>query len=612
MDSQASPQLAHEIQACLRAYADLRSAERVLSPSITRLRDDAWQARTRQIRERVEELVRLGQELASGETIDRIFLDRVRKDLGCVMTELSDFRTELLKFVGEVSEAQFRATLPPIAREHRCEVNALLDLMVSDDHDLESRRTRIEYVVTLLSTSDSSDSRTIESDPATLTPALEALCDRIAASCSMDPEEHELAFFEAASLPESADLVAHVRLMREKKRELGMACFHPGILRSIVTYNVHMANRVRRVANRSRDDDFAFETCVDDVSSMESIEESPATSESCERYEEREESEEVVSIQESDGFERVREAVSRRLRGIPIGSCTSERIALSLDLPGLESGELEILKSDTKDVDPVLRSAILVGCLNDVFPVIEEKLLEMGITRKHVQEDWTKEMDQQLQDRMASLLAENRYEEACDLSEFKARHLYSSLSRLARERRGQEEGRPACESETASDAVADDMRAAAREAVEELRGSRARERVAPVRRNAEAREARPRPRRGLMVAAFLLAIALIGFNLTGRAPADTRVLRARELSDLSPYLKTAYRNGGGSGELVIGQVDEAWSSLAPPDRVEAARSMGRHLLERDIRDAMIYDANHRLQIHLASGRLRKPAGESEM
>ena len=82
--------------------------------------------------------------------------------------------------------------------------------------------------------------------------------------------------------------------------------------------------------------------------------------------------------------------------------------------------------------------------------------------------------------------------------------------------------------------------------------------------------------------------------------------RPRQLSDISPYLKNAYRNGNGSGALIIGTVDPEWHSLSNERQIEAAQVMSTHLSEEKVREAMVYDAKRQLKIHIVSGKIRRP------
>ena len=111
---------------------------------------------------------------------------------------------------------------------------------------------------------------------------------------------------------------------------------------------------------------------------------------------------------------------------------------------------------------------------------------------------------------------------------------------------------------------------------------------------------------GVLTAVSICLFLIVGFNLISAEKSDVAELRPRQLSDISRYLKSAYRNGDGSGALVIGQVDEEWQGLSQELRVEAAQEMRRALEVEQVMNAMIYDGDHRLQIHLASGQIRRP------
>ena len=101
-------------------------------------------------------------------------------------------------------------------------------------------------------------------------------------------------------------------------------------------------------------------------------------------------------------------------------------------------------------------------------------------------------------------------------------------------------------------------------------------------------------------------LSVISLNMINAETPDTAKLRARELSVISPYLKNAYRNGNGSGALVIGVVDPKWHSLSNEHQLEAAQVMSTHLSEEKVREAMIYDAKRQLKIHIVSGKIRRP------
>lgn len=594
-----------EVQQHLHHFASLRSAERALSPSIAQLRDDAWQKRGQRLRQRLEELTRAWTAIDAAEMPNADEIEAVRSGFEEADAEMSAKGDELRRFTDDVPAVQLRSTLPAISQNYRKEVGALLDLLIDDFEGLERRRARIEYIVTLLATSEEWGTRKIAHDPVQLTPAMQSLCERIEADCGAISQEYELAFFEAANPDSSADSIAHVRELRDKKEELGILCFLPGVLRSIVTYNTRMANRMSNAVSTSREDDLAFEDFVGEAEEPTSR---PINASELDFVapELKAESTEIVSIHDSNGASQILEALQRRLLGIPIGSCASERIALSLDLTSLNSDELETLARVGDDVEPTLGSVLLVGLMSGVFPAIETMLLELGISRKQVHEDWAQQLDQEIQERTSAFLADNEYESACRLTEFKTKHLYASLSTLARERRDRDGVRPRDTSGRKMDAAKADMQTAVREAQAKLTGSGAGSWVAPVGKFAFGEGTGRKIRGGVAAVVALCLLAAVGFNLINAETPDTTNLRPRELSDISRYLKTAYRNGNGSGALVIGRVDEDWHALSNELQVEAAEAMRIRLAEEKVRNAMIYDTDRRLQIHIASGKIRRP------
>ena len=596
-----------DVQRRLRRFASVRSAQRALTPSVAQLREDSAQTRGQKVRQQLEQLAAQWKALDAADSPDPDEIDAVCSGFDQVDTELSSISDELRLYADGVHAVQLRSTLPEIARCHRREICGLLDLLIEDAEGLERRRATIEYVVTLLSTSDESGTRKIAYDPAKLTPAMQSLCEQIETDCGAISEEYELAFFEAANVDDSVDVFARVRELRDKKQELGTACFLPGVLRAIVTYNVRMANQMSCVVSTSRADDLAFE----DLAEVED-----ADSQASESGEEAEldfvepelkvEPAPHISMHDSNGIGQIWQALRRRLRSVPIGSCVSERVVLAVDLTPLDVDELNILGSNECDDGRTTAAILLLGLLNSVYPAIEASLLELGITRPQVHEDWAQELDLELQERISALLASNSYEAACRLSEFKTKHLYASLSSLARERRDRDGIRPQA-MRAGQDTAKAEMLAAAREAALQLPGFRSGNWVAPVRRIALGETSTDRKiRSGVLTAVSICVLLIVGLNLIGAERSEIADLRPRQLSDISRYLKSAYRNGDGTGALVIGQVDEEWQGLSQELRVEAAQEMRRALEEEHVMNAMIYDADHRLQIHLASGQIRRP------
>ncbi len=99
---------------------------------------------------------------------------------------------------------------------------------------------------------------------------------------------------------------------------------------------------------------------------------------------------------------------------------------------------------------------------------------------------------------------------------------------------------------------------------------------------------------------------MIVVNVLGIAPSDIEKLGLRSLSKTSPYLQSAYRNEKGNGGLLVGRVDAAFESLPLEGKIAAANEMVESFEIQGIREAMLYDARGRMQVHYMAGELRRP------
>ena len=595
-----------EVQGIVRRFASIGSARRALAPSVVKLQEDSAKTQGQRLRKELEQLAISWKSLEDTDTPEPDAIRAVCLGFEKVEVELSEMSDQLRLHADGVTAAQLRSTLPGIARRHRQkEVGGLLDLLIEDMTGLPGRRSTIEYLVTLLATDKESGTCKIVADPAKLTPAMQSLCDRIETEYVGVSQEYELEFFEAVNLAEGSDVVAHMSELRAKKEKLGTACFLPRILRAIVTYNASVANRMSGSVATSREDDDEFENLVQEggAPAIESSEVAPPESVAPELDIEHVES---GSIHDASGIDQICEALGRRLSDLPIGNSASERIALALDVSYLDRGELEMLKAVDAPDARTTASILLVGLIDAIQPVIEEPLLELGITRQQIHEDWPAELDKDLKKRISTLISSNDYEAACRLSEFKTKHLYASISSVARDRRDRDGIRPRAIAPESAGAK-QEMVAAAREAQAELIGSETKAWVAPARKFAidEGKGQKIRAAVAAAVLVCMLVVAAVNFILA-EAP-DLADMGAEQLSAISPYLTTAQRNGEGSGVLVIGRVSGEWARLSEKDKIEAAQAMAGRLADQDVKDAMIYDQVHRLQIHVASGKLRRPS-----
>ena len=73
---------------------------------------------------------------------------------------------------------------------------------------------------------------------------------------------------------------------------------------------------------------------------------------------------------------------------------------------------------------------------------------------------------------------------------------------------------------------------------------------------------------------------------------------------VSKYLSSAYRDGEGSGPLLVGQVRIDWHRLDIAAKRKVATDMIARVSDSGVRRLIVYDDNYRPVIQYASGKLR--------
>jgi len=302
------------------------------------------------------------------------------------------------------------------------------------------------------------------------------------------------------------------------------------------------------------------------------------------------ESADVPPIEESEGMRLVAEAMRRRLDGISIGSCTSERIALSLDISTLLDEEKDALRTQSVPgvPDGALAFTVLVGLLLKNAVVLAPELEEIGVDPDILETDWVEALDERLKEEVSEHLAANAYDQACLLSEAKARHLYSPVSTLKRTRMR----------DSAIDSAWDGS-------------DRPGPRALGTGRAAVLDETRRRKRRAkLRIVLAAMAVGVLGFvalqaTRSGEAP-EIHHFTGGELNTISRYVISGYRDGQGKGARLVGSVDRDWLELDLPERIATMRELTERLAEEGVEEIILYDADHAIRVHAAAGQLRLP------
>ena len=345
----------------MERFARLRSAHRALPVLASDLGEtEQREDRAQQLR---AELTSLAQLSGSADEISA----RIGAVKASIDSDLESMESQLLDRFDRIDFSTLRGSMPRTARSFRHEAVALLDSVLGAREGLVGRLPKIEYLITVLATEEVEGRRTIVHDPAALTPALAAFTK---SDLSADEAEAiAVEFYQAASLDADADqgqLVRTLRAVRGRKATIGLGCLCPEILRALVTYNARVFNCIESLATASRESDEDLEELMwsgeatgdGDVSSMSGLEDSD------EFWRQVGGAEAPRSVFESRELESVIHGLGRRLRGIPIGSCASERIALALDTTGLDPLEhAAIVEQSPDEEQDVIARTTVVGLL---------------------------------------------------------------------------------------------------------------------------------------------------------------------------------------------------------------------------------------------------------
>ena len=188
---------------------------------------------------------------ALAELAAQPFESRNRDEFPKLDKLLDAVEREMLELALEVPVGQLRSTLPARLSDERRAVLDLLDLMlvpeIEEQGDSAGRISAIDYLITLLSTRGAHGDRDVPQDPIGLTPRLYVLCERAGEQDDPRLADIEAEFYAASDVCEDdARDEVRLRVLRQRKRELGASFFAPRVLRAVVTYNAALSRCPRR------------------------------------------------------------------------------------------------------------------------------------------------------------------------------------------------------------------------------------------------------------------------------------------------------------------------------------------------------------------------------
>lgn len=503
--------------------------------------------------------------------------------LRSIDTLLLEFETSIRFMAMGLPISQLRSALPAARARNRRGLLDLLDVLLGDGawdrSDVGERIGAIDYLVTLLCTSDS-PTPAIAHDPVTLTPRMATLCAEHDDPSDPQLAEVEAEFFGAANL-DAEDLREELgqRTLRARKAELGTAYFAPRVLRAILTYNAAL---VARVADEIVDAGDWGQLDAGDAASPEA----PAT----------------ASVFDSAPLARIAAAARRRVAGDAPEPTPVDRIVWALDFEYLAPNELKALESETlATAEDPLGTAILVGLLSRSLAVLAIDLQDLGLSPDALSDEWVDELGAVFQDEINRNLASDQYRVACALSELKNKFLLEPLADQLRDVKASERAERAAAStdpaEPATAPNADGADAPRRESARDIvRDALERDRDdARAKRERLALREVPWSRLGGLAAAVTLACLAIGFLLT-RGDPDLDGFDREQLAAVSPYLERGQRDGQGLGRSFVGRLDEAWLALPGAQREDVATQIVDRLRAQGMMQIMIYDGDGRIRI----------------
>jgi hypothetical protein len=494
---------------------------------------------------------------------------------------------ELRSLAQGLNFSELRAALPGVRKSKPHEVEALLDLFLVDEEMAVGALSIVEYVATLLSTDHSGSERVLASDPVSATPRLRAVCEAVAVPDPAVIRSHVEAFEEALLEVARTDAMEPLILrMRQRKAEIGRLLLVPELFRKAVDYNLTVSNRLDDLLEAERTlAHLDLETATADESAVPAEE----TGASGKHSEERERS----------AIREIGATLADRVQRRPVTGPAATLVE-TLDLSLLNGKERQVLGSGELEPEGELqRSVILLGLLSRSDEEADARLSDLGLPRERITGHWVPAFDTAIQKAIADQLRDNAYAEAKALSQLRSKHLYRVVeaernaagAKVPPVRHEAERlGRPAPVGSPGSEPAPSP--------------SRRRSRRATLRAPGRGRQWVRRIAIGVGLGAAAVAAAL--HFQAGNDVRSAHLLSPADLTTVSRYLDSAYRDGHGHGPTFFGTLSPQWNALSARAQREEAMRLGLDLARSGVDQVMLFDRKRALRVHYAGGDLLFP------
>jgi len=232
-------QAGEKILANERRLAGFQAASLALAPIVGATAADEGQLIGEELHERLQAL---GEHLRSAESWPREGETAIRETAALadafdrLDADLARYAALLCSALDSVPRSRLHSGAAVETAQH-AGIASLVDFVLDTDPDLERYATVTDRLVTLLSTAEQGRRRCVVCDPTTLTPSLNARCERAAANAALELSAIESEFLEAARRFEEGHSEDILLAMDERKSGLGAAILAPRVLRAVVFFN---------------------------------------------------------------------------------------------------------------------------------------------------------------------------------------------------------------------------------------------------------------------------------------------------------------------------------------------------------------------------------------
>ena len=540
----------YEIRKRVQRFASLRAAQRALNRS---LHPSELALANQQGRQILIELQALSSRAEEAECSPRSEREKAsdREDLLRMDLLLHDISLRTRELLESLEISHLRSTASLIAAQHPDEIRGLIDLLLEGDLEDDKNLRTIEYLITVLSSDERDGRRILVREPSEVSPQLRKIAQRQLADGDAEYLVAEKTFDNTMSLAHAdPDIGATRDRIRRYKENLGSRVLHPRILKAAVSYNVSMWNRVAGLVDGGRSIDCLADDLLGSEPAGEGLDSiapppSPPPAEN------------APDVLASKGFDRIVGALRDRLDRQPVSDDLARSIIAAYELDSLDDAEREAFAAEG-EIAQLTRKAVALGLTIRHEAQVDDLLHALRVDPAQLRTAGVNRLKHEMSELARELFARGRHDEAFRLSEVKTRNL------------------PAVAAASAP--------AAGR--------SRGRGGIFHFDWGLPAGQAR--------AALLLLMLPLIA-ALVWSSGKGVSLIRAEDLSNISPFLESGYRTQHGERTEFVGRLNRGWDYLGRSERLRVTAEIGLAFKSQGVQHVVLQDRWEIVQARYADG-----------